>query len=179
VHHGSGRGEADRAQAGAEALLICTNTMHRLHAEVEAAAGVPAIHIADATGAALRWAGCRRPALLGTLFTMEGEFYRGRLVERHGVEALVPDAAGRSVVHEVIYAELCRGIIRPESKVAYLEVIERLRARGADAVILGCTEVTLLVGKNDTDLPVFDTTALHDQAGVEFVVGAGAGAAAS
>ncbi len=158
------------AQAGAEALLICSNTMHRLHAEIEATAGVPAIHIADATGAALRRAGRRRPALLGTRFTMEGAFYRARLAERHGVEALVPDEAGRTLVHEIIYEELCRGIIRSESKAAYLEVIGRLRAEGADSVILGCTEVTLLVGQLDTDLPVFDTTAIHAQAGVEFIV---------
>jgi len=159
------------AQAGAETLLICTNTMHRLHAEIEEAAGVPAIHIADATGAALRCAGRSRPALLGTRFTMEGAFYRARLAERHGLEALVPDEAGRALVHEVIYAELCRGIIRPASKAAYLDVIGRLRGEGADSVILGCTEVTLLVGQLDTDLPVFDTTAIHAQAGVEFIVG--------
>ncbi len=167
------------AQAGAEALLICTNTMHRVHAEVEATAGVSAIHIADATGAALRRAGCHRPALLGTRFTMEGAFYRARLAERHGVEALVPDEAGRTLVHEVIYGELCRGIIRPESKAAYLEVIGRLREEGADSVILGCTEVTLLVGQLDTDLPVFDTTAIHANAGVEFIVGENTVAAVS
>ena len=167
-------GEAGRRleAAGAEALLICTNTMHRLHAEVEEAAGVPAIHIADAAGAALRRAGCRHPALLGTRFTMEGAFYRGRLVERHGIEALVPDEPGRTLVHDVIYDELCRGIIQPRSKEGYLEVIERLRAEGADGVILGCTEITLLIGQSDTDLPVFDTTALHAEAGVDFVVGA-------
>jgi len=167
------------ATAGAEALLICTNTMHRLHADIEAASGVPAIHIADTTAAALCEAGCRRPALLGTRFTMEGEFYRGRLTEKHGVEALVPDEAGRTLVHEVIYDEFCRGIIRPESKRAYLGVIERLRAAGADGVILGCTEVALLVGQSDIELPVFDTTAIHAKAGVEFMVGNGTMAAQS
>ena len=167
-------GEAGRrlAAAGAEALLICTNTMHRLHPQVEEAAGVPAIHIADATGAALRRARCRRPALLGTRFTMEGEFYRGRLAERHGIEALIPDEPGRALVHDVIYDELCRGIIQPRSRNAYLEVIERLRAEGADGVILGCTEITLLIGQSDTNLPVFDATALHAEAGVEFLAGA-------
>lgn len=159
------------ATAGAEALLICTNTMHRVHAEVEAQSGVPAIHIADATGEALRRAGCRRPALLGTRFTMEGEFYRGRLAERHGIEAVAPDAAGRALVHEVIYDELCRGIIRARSKEAYLEVIERLRLEGVDGVILGCTEITLLLDPSDITLPVFDTTAIHAEAGVEFIVG--------
>lgn len=164
------------AEAGAEALPICTNTMHRLHAQVEARSGVPAIHIADATGAALCRAGCRRPALLGTRFTMEGEFYRGRLAERHGIEALVPDAAGRALVHGVIYDELCRGIVNPQSKEAYIGVIERLRAEGADGVILGCTEITLLIGQSDTSLPVFDTTAIHAEAGVEFVAGAASAA---
>ncbi len=115
--------------AGAEAFLICTNTMHRVHAEVEAQSGRPAIHIADATGEALRRAGCRRPALLGTRFTMEGDFYRGRLAERHGIEAVVPDAAGRALVHGVIYDELCRGIIRTRSKEAYLDS-HRAPARG-------------------------------------------------
>ena len=167
-------GDAGRrlAKAGAEALLICTNTMHRLHPEVEQAAGVPAIHIADATGAALRRAGCRRPALLGTRFTMEGAFYAGRLAERHGIEALIPDEAERAMVHDVIYDELCRGTIQPRSRSAYLDVIERLRALGADGVILGCTEITLLIGQSDTDLPVFDTTAIHAEAGVDFLTGA-------
>lgn len=166
-------GEAGRrlAGAGAEALLICTNTMHRLHAEVERAAGVPAIHIADATGAALRRAGRRRPALLGTRFTMEGGFYRGRLAERYGVEALVPDEAGRALVHRVIYEELCRGVVRPESRAAYLGVVEDLRRQGADGVVLGCTEIALLIGAADTELPVFDTTALHAGAGVDFITG--------
>lgn len=157
--------------AGAEALLICTNTMHRVHAEVEAQSGRPAIHIADATGEALRRAGCRRPALLGTRFTMEGDFYRGRLAERNGIEAVVPDAADRAMVHGVIYDELCRGIVRTQSKKAYLEVIERLRGEGVDGVILGCTEITLLLDPSDTTLPVFDTTAIHADAGVEFIVG--------
>ncbi len=166
-------GEAGRrlAAAGAQALLICTNTMHRLHGEVEARSGLPAIHIADATGAALRAAGCRRPALLATRFTMEGAFYRERLAERCGVEALVPDEADRGLVHRVIYEELCRGIVAPASKAAYLGVVERLRRAGADGVILGCTEITLLLGQADMDLPVFDTTAIHAQAGVDFMVG--------
>ena len=103
---------------------------------------------------------------------MEGEFYRGRLAERHGIEALIPDEPGRALVHEVIYDELCRGIIQPRSKEAYLEVIEQLRAEGADGVILGCTEITLLIGQSDTNLPAFDTTAIHAEAGVEFLAGA-------
>lgn len=159
------------AAAGAGALLICSNTMHRLHAEVERAAGVPALHIADATGAALRAAGCRRPALLGTRFTMEGAFYRDRLRERFDIVAMVPDEAGRAVVHRVIYEELCRGVVRPDSREEYMAVIDTLRKEGADSVILGCTEITLLIGPDDTDLPVFDTTALHAEAGVAWMVG--------
>lgn len=167
-------GEAGRhlARAGAEALLICANTMHRVHGAVEAAAGIPAIHIADATGAALARAGCRRPGLLGTRFTMEQDFYLGRLAERHGLRAIVPGPEDRTTVHDIIYGELCRGVIRPESKRAYLDAVDRLAAAGADGVVLGCTEITLLIGQADVALPVFDTTALHAEAGVAFILGA-------
>jgi aspartate racemase len=149
------------AGAGAELIVIASNTMHRMADEVEAAAGLPLIHIADATGLAVRAAGLRRPALLATRYTMEQDFYRGRLAARHGVEAMVPDERGRELVHRIIYEELCVGIVRAQSKAAYLEEIERLRRQGADGVILGCTEVGLLLGPEDTDLPVFDTTRLH------------------
>jgi aspartate racemase len=149
------------AGAGAELIVIASNTMHRMADEVEAAAGLPLIHIADATGLAVRAAGLRRPALLATRYTMEQDFYRGRLAARHRVEAMVPDERGRELVHRIIYEELCVGIVRPQSKAAYLEEIERLRRQGADGVILGCTEVGLLLGPEDTDLPVFDTTRLH------------------
>ena len=149
------------AGAGAELIVIASNTMHRMADEVEVAAGLPLIHIADATGLAVRAAGLRRPALLATRYTMEQDFYRGRLAARHGVEAMVPDERGRELVHRIIYEELCVGIVRPQSKAAYLEEIERLRRQGADGVILGCTEVGLLLGPEDTDLPMFDTTRLH------------------
>jgi aspartate racemase len=149
------------AGAGAELIVIASNTMHRMANEVEAAAGLPLVHIADATGLAVRAAGLRRPALLATRYTMEQDFYRGRLAARHGVEAMVPDEQGRELVHRIIYEELCVGIVRAQSKAAYLEEIERLRRQGADGVILGCTEVGLLLGPEDTDLPVFDTTRLH------------------
>ena len=165
-------GQAGRglAAAGAEALLLCTNTMHRVHAGVERLAGVPVLHIADPTGAALRQAGHRMPALLGTRFTMEGDFYRARLRDRYGLDALVPDEAGREIVHRVIYEELCRGIVRPESRAAYLAVIDAAQQQGADSVILGCTEITLLIKPGDTRLPVYDTTALHAAAGVSFMI---------
>ncbi|RYB07867.1 aspartate/glutamate racemase family protein [Lichenibacterium ramalinae] len=166
-------GEAGRrlAAAGAEALLLCTNTMHRVHGAIEARAGVPVLHIADAAGRALREAGCRRPAFLGTRFSMEQDFYTGRLAERHGIHALVPGAQDRATVHDVIYGELCRGIVRPESKRAYLDVVGRMAGEGADGVILGCTEITMLIGQADMALPVFDTTALHAAAGVAFMLG--------
>jgi len=155
--------EAARAleAAGAEALLLCTNTMHRVADEVQAAVKVPLLHIVDAVAAAMAEYGVRRPALLATGFTMEQPFYRERLRLRHGIEALVPDAPGRALVHRVIYDELCRGIVRPTSKAAYLAQVEALRARGADGVLLGCTEVTMLIGPADVDLPVFDSTRIH------------------
>ena len=157
--------------AGAEAMVICTNTMHRVAAELEAEVSVPLIHIADATAASIKEAGLRRPALLATRFTMEQDFYKGRLRESHGVDALVPDRDGRDLVHRVIYDELCRGVVREESKQAYLSEIERLRARGADSVILGCTEIGMLIGQEDLDLPVFDTTRIHAEAAMDFALG--------
>jgi aspartate racemase len=156
--------------AGAEALVICTNTMHRMADEVQAAVAIPLLHIADATAAAIRGTTCRRPALLATRFTMEQAFYKGRLQERHGIDVLVPDAAGRALVHRVIYEELCRGEVRGESKAAYLAEIARLRQAGADGVILGCTEITLLIGPEDVDIPVFDTTRLHAESAMAFAL---------
>lgn len=156
-------------RAGAEAVVICTNTMHRMAAEVEAAAGLPLIHIADVTAAACVDARVRRPALLATRYTMEQDFYRERL-RAGGVNPITPDDAGRTLVHRIIYEELCQGIVRDESRAAYLELIETLRRDGADGVILGCTEVGLLIGPEHTDLPVFDTTALHCAAALDFAL---------
>jgi aspartate racemase len=171
----AGRLLADAARrlqaAGAEAVVLCTNTMHKVADAVGTAVDVPLLHIADATAAAVRSAGSRRPALLATRFTMEQDFYLDRLRDRHGLEAIVPDEAGRTVVHDVIYRELCRGIVRPESKAAYLAEIERLRLAGADGVILGCTEITMLIGQADLDLPVFDTTRIHAEAAMDFATG--------
>lgn len=157
--------------AGAEALVICTNTMHRLADEVQAAVpALPLIHIADATAEAMQRQGCRRPALLATRFTMEQDFYKGRLAARHGIDPLVPDEAGRDTVHRIIYEELCRGIVRPDSKAAYLELVAGLAAAGADSVILGCTEITMLIGQADLDLPVFDTTRIHAERAMAFAL---------
>ncbi|MEN3929726.1 aspartate/glutamate racemase family protein [Microvirga sp. W0021] len=157
-------------EAGAEALMICTNTMHKLADIIEASLSIPLIHIADATGEAIKAAQLKRPALLGTRFTMEQDFYKERLTEKYGIEAIIPDEAGRQIIHEIIYDELCKGLIKDTSKAAYLKQIELLRKQGADSVILGCTEIGLLISQKDTDLPVFDTTSLHAEAAVNFAL---------
>ncbi|MDR5859463.1 aspartate/glutamate racemase family protein [Halomonas eurihalina] len=154
--------EARRIQAaGADMLLIATNTMHKVAPEVAAAIDIPLLHIADATGERLVVDGMQRVGLLGTRFTMEQDFYKARLTERCGIEVLVPEEQQRQRVHRVIYEELCQGRIDPRSKAEYLEIIEALRQRGAEAVILGCTEIALLVNQTDTDMPLYDTTAIH------------------
>ena len=153
---------------GAEALLLATNTMHKVADAVQDAAGVPLLHIADPTADALLADGRSRVALLATRFTMEQEFYAGRLRER-GLDVLVPAEEDRATVHRVIYDELVRAVVRAESRAAYVEVVERLAGRGADAVILGCTEIGLLFGPDDGVLPQYDTTALHVAAGVDWL----------
>ena len=153
--------------AGADLLVLCTNTMHKVAPQMEAAVSIPLLHIADATGAAITAAGHRTVGLLGTRFTLEQDFYRRCLQDKHGLEVLVPDADDRGVVHDVIYDELCRGVIRDESGEAYRRIMDDLVARGADAIILGCTEIGLLVGPQDARVPLFDTTALHATAAVE------------
>lgn len=157
-------------RGGAECLVICTNTMHRMADAVQAAVGLPLLHIADPTAARIRAAGLRRVGLLGTAFTMEQDFYRGRLEARHGLEVLVPDAEDRAVVHRIIYEELVQGRVEPSSREAYRAVIARLIERGAEAVILGCTEIMLLVQPEDSAVPLFDTTAIHAEAAVEFAI---------
>ena len=155
---------ADRASqveaAGAELLLICTNTMHLVADEISAAISIPLLHIADATATAVRQAGVGSVGLLGTKFTMEKDFYRGRLAE-HGLDVVVPSPADRDIVHCVIYEELCLGRIENESRAQFLRIIDDLRQRGAEAVIEGCTEIGLLVKKEHTDVRLFDTTTIH------------------
>lgn len=171
---GEALGEAGQglAAAGAEALVICTNTMHKVAESVQARAGLPLIHIADATAAAVRPTGARRPLLLATRYTMEQDFYAGHLRDRHGLDVRVPDAAGREAVHRVIYEELCIGIVRDDSRRRYREVIEAAReAQGVDAVILGCTEVGLLIDGSDTALPVVDSTEAHVKAALDWSLG--------
>ncbi|MFF5125325.1 aspartate/glutamate racemase family protein [Streptomyces syringium] len=152
--------------AGADLLLICTNTMHKVADSVEAAVSIPLLHLADATASAVRAAGLRRVGLLGTAFTMEQDFYRGRLAAG-GLDVRVPDAEGRALVHRVIYEELCLGIVRDASRAAYRQVVEDLVAEGAEGVILGCTEIELLIGPEDSPVPVFPTARLHAEAAVD------------
>lgn len=160
----------DLQSAGAGCVLICTNTMHKLADGVQRAIDVPLLHIVDVTGEALARAGARRPLLLATRYTMEHDFYRARLRERCGMDALVPEADDRTAVHDVIFDELCCGIVRDGSRRRYLDIIARGRAAGADSVILGCTEIGLLIGPEHIDLPVFDSTLLHADAAVDFAL---------
>lgn len=160
-------------RAGAECVLICANTMHRMAPVVEAAVSIPLLHIVDPTADALRDRGFTSVGLLGTRFTMEEPFYRDRLRERFGIETLVPEAADRAIVNRVIYEELCLGRFLPESRGAYVRIIESLAARGATAVILGCTEIALLVGPDDTPVPLFDTARLHAERAVTWALGDG------
>ena len=157
-------------RAGAGAILLATNTMHKLTPQIEEAVDIPLLHIVDGTAQAIRKAGLTRVGLLATAFTMEQEFYTGRLRDRFGIETIVPDDAGRSDVHRIIYDELCRNEIRADSRERYREVMAELVGQGAQGIILGCTEITLLVGPDDTTAPVFDTTRLHAEAAVNWLL---------
>ncbi len=156
--------------AGAECVLLCTNTMHKLSDQIVAAISVPFIHIVDVTAAAILDAGLRRVALLGTRFTMQEPFYRERMAA-HGVESLVPDADECGAINEIIFGELVLGIVRDESRRAYQTIMERLVSLGAEGVVLGCTEVELLIGPGDVTVPTFPTAALHAAAAVDFALG--------
>ncbi len=156
-------------RAGADFLLICTNTMHKLAPQIQARLHIPLLHIADATAAVLREADISRVGLLGTRFTMEEAFYRERL-EAAGIEVIVPDAPQRQRVHEVIYGELCLGVLNERSKTEYLAIIDSLATRGAQGVILGCTEIALLVQQEDTPVALFDTTAIHAEQAVRLAL---------
>ncbi|ABM01089.1 conserved hypothetical protein [Shewanella amazonensis SB2B] len=152
--------------AGADFLLICTNTMHKVAPEIDANIGIPILHIADATAERLKSDGIDRVGLLGTRFTMEQDFYKSRLIERYGIEVLVPNAAERELVHDVIYNELCLGKIKPKSREVYLAIIDSLANAGAEAIILGCTEIALLVEQNHTHIKLYDTTQIHAEQAV-------------
>ena len=155
---------------GAEVLLICTNTMHRMADAVQSAVGVPLLHIADATAEAVKAAGFTKVGLLGTAFTMEQDFYKGRLAQWHGLEVITPGAADRETVHRIIYEELVAGHVLTASRDAYRAVIARLIEDGAEAIILGCTEIMLLVQPEDSAVPLFDTTALHANAAISMAM---------
>jgi aspartate racemase len=161
-----GRAAAGLASAGADFLVIATNTMHIVAPEIEAAAGIPVLHIADPTADAALIAGATTLGLLGTRFTMEKDFYRRRL-EARGITVLVPHESDRDTVHRIIYDELVLGVVRDESREQYRAVMRRLVGRGASGIVLGCTEIAMLVGAQDTTVPVFDTTELHALAAVE------------
>ena len=153
--------------AGANYLLICTNTMHKLAEQVQAAISIPLLHIADAVGENLIQNNHKKVALLGTQFTMEQDFYKQRLADKFSIDVLVPAAQERAIIHNVIYNELCKGIIKSESKAAYLAIIDKLKQQGAEAVILGCTEIALLVQQADTSMPLLDSTTLHCEMALE------------
>jgi aspartate racemase len=160
-------------KGGADFLVLCTNTMHRCAWAIDAAVKIPLLHIADPTAAAIQAAGITRVGLLGTAFTMEQDFYRGRLEREHGLEVLTPDADDRKAVHDIIYRELVTGQVLDASREVYRGVIARLVARGAQGVILGCTEIMLLIGQEDSAVPIFDTTTLHALAAVDRALGVG------
>ncbi len=156
-------------RGGADCIVICTNTMHLMAPQVEAAVSLPLLHIVDSTAQAICAQGIQQVALLGTGFTMQQPFYRERL-ESHGLEVMIPLEAEREIIHRVIYDELVKGILREESREAYIRIIERMSRDGAEAVILGCTEIGLLIKPGDVTIPSFDTTALHAQSAVDFAL---------
>jgi aspartate racemase len=157
--------------AGAELLVLCTNTMHKVADAIAGAVDVPFVHIADTTAEAVRARGIGRVGLLATAYTMEQDFYIGRLRDQHGLDVLVPDAADRRIVHHVIYDELCVGVVAPESREEYRRIMRELAGRGAEGILLGCTEIDLLVTQDDSPVPVFDTTRLHAQRAVDLALG--------
>ena len=157
-------------RAGADGLVLCTNTMHKLAGAIEAGVSVPLLHIADATAQRIRAQGMRKIGLLGTRYTMEHDFYKGRLAHKHGLDVVIPTAEDRETVHHVIYDELCLGIVREESRRRYGEIMARLVAAGAEGIILGCTEIELLVQEGDAPAPLFPTTRIHALAAVEWAL---------
>lgn len=157
-------------KAGADFLMICTNTMHKVVPEIESRISIPVLHIADATANVLQADGIEKVGLLGTRFTMEQDFYKGRLTDKFGMDVVVPSSEDQETVHTIIYDELCKGVIKEGSKQQYLAIIYKLYAEGAQAVILGCTEIALLVSQQDTQVPLYDTTEIHAKQGVEYAL---------
>lgn len=165
----------DLERAGAACIVICTNTMHKLADTIQNAVSIPLIHIADTTAEAVKKTKARRPLLLATRYTMEQDFYLSHLREKHGLDVIVPEADDRTTVHQIIFDELCCGNVQESSRRRYIDIIDRGRAAGADSVILGCTEIGLLLGPKDMDMPVFDSTLVHADAAVEFSLAQGDG----
>lgn len=157
-------------KGGADFIMICTNTMHKMADEVAAGVSIPLIHIADTTAEEIKRLGLKKVALLGTRFTMEQDFYKGRLAEKHGLEVITPVGEDLENVHRIIYKELCLGTILEDSKNEYLRIIEKLIEQGAEGIILGCTEIPLLVKQEDVSVPILDTTQLHAEAAMKFAV---------
>ena len=155
-------------RAGAACIVICTNTMHKLADAIQNAVSVPLLHIGDATAEVVKQTAARRPLLLATRYTMEQDFYVSRLRETHGLDLIVPEMKDRMTIHQIIFDELCCGIVCDKSRRRYVDIVDRGRASGADSVILGCTEIGLLIGPNDLNLPVFDSTLFHADAAVSF-----------
>ncbi|TGA98923.1 aspartate/glutamate racemase family protein [Sporolactobacillus shoreae] len=149
--------------SGADVLVICTNTMHKMASEVQGAVSIPLIHIADAAAKAIQKQGLTKVGLLGTKFTMEQNFYKNRLMT-HGISTIIPEESDRQVIHDVIFGELCQGVCSPASKDKYLHIIDKLLSQGAEGIILGCTEIPLLISQQDCSAPIFDTTYLHAEA---------------
>jgi aspartate racemase len=156
--------------AGADFLLICTNTMHKVAPQIERSIEIPLLHIADATAEVLVDAGIKTVGLLGTAFTMEQDFYKGRLSENFGLNVLIPNDKDRQIVHKIIYQELCLGKIQATSKAEYLRIIDMLSDQGAEAIILGCTEIGMLLNQSDTEIKLLDTTVIHAQKAVEYAI---------
>ncbi len=157
-------------RGGAACVVICSNTMHKMADDVAAAVDIPLLHIADATAAAIKRDRVQTIGLLGTIYTMEQTFYSGRLIEKHGLGVTIPEAADRQVINRIIYDELTMGVIKPESKLVYVDAIRKLALAGAQAVILGCTEISLLIKPEDSPIPTYDTTAIHARAAVDFAL---------
>ena len=155
---------------GADFIVICTNTMHKMAPEIETATGLNVLHIADFTGAAISKDQIQKVGLLGTRCTMEGDFYKKRLKDNYDIEVIIPEDADRQIIHDIIYNELCLGIIKDDSRQRYIDIINKLCANGAEGIILGCTEIPLLIKQSDVLIPVYDTTKIHAESAVEFAL---------
>ncbi len=157
-------------KAGANLIIICTNTMHKMAEEVESSITIPLLHIADATAEKIKEKGFKKVGLLGTKFTMEEDFYKGRLIEKHGLEVIMPNSEEMQIVHDIIFNELCLGEIKETSKEQYKKIIRNLAKKGAEGVILGCTEIPMLIKQKDVEIPLFDTTKIHAEFAVDYAI---------